>query len=466
MTDYRIERDSMGEVRVPADALYAAQTQRAIENFPVSGVRFPRVFIRSLGMIKEACAEVHAEMGLLEKAYADAIIRASQEVAEGRWDDQFPLDVFQTGSGTSTNMNANEVIATRATQLLREAGQESGIGGKVHPNDHVNRSQSSNDVIPTALHLSACLLINELLLPPLLRLSETIGRREAELWDVIKTGRTHLMDAVPIRMGQELSGWRHQVSQSIERISACMPRLLRLTIGGTAVGTGLNAPPGFGGRVCAKLACRTGLAFSETENHFASQASMDTAVELSGLLKASATGLMKITHDLRLMNSGPVTGFAEISLPAVQPGSSIMPGKVNPVICEAVSMACSQVIGNDTAITIGNLYGYFELNVMLPLIARNLLESIVLLGNSAGLLADKAVSGFTVHRDRIREHTGRNPILATALDPVIGYDRAAEIVKKAYAEGRPIRDVARQLTDLSGEELDQLLDPGRMTDRS
>ncbi|MHB8883065.1 MAG: class II fumarate hydratase [Thermodesulfovibrionales bacterium] len=457
MSGYRLEKDSLGEVRVPAGALYGAQTQRAIENFPVSGVRFPPVFIRALAMIKESAALVNAELGLLDRTRADAVIRAAREVSGGMWEAQFPLDVFQTGSGTSTNMNANEVIARRASQILGQAGVV------VHPNDHVNMSQSSNDVIPTALHLSACLSVREDLMPSLSHLHEALRKREAELQDVVKTGRTHLMDAVPLRLGQEVGGWAFQVSQGIDRIGSCLPRLQRLAIGGTAVGTGLNAHPEFGGRVVAKLSGLTGIPFTETENHFAAQASMDTAVEFSGHLKASATGVMKIANDLRLMNSGPVTGFAEISLPVLQPGSSIMPGKVNPVICEAVSMACGQVIGNDAAITVGNLHGSFELNVMLPLISRNLLESILLLGNACRVLADRAVAGFVVHRQRISELVGRNPILATALAPVVGYDKTAEIVRRATAEQRSIREVAAEMTGLDDRTLDRLLDPLRMT---
>lgn len=454
-----MEKDSLGEIRVPAEALYGAQTQRAIENFPVSGVRFPPVFIRALAMIKESAALVNAELGLLDPKLADAVMQAAREVSGGMWDGQFPLDVFQTGSGTSTNMNANEVIARRASQILGQAG----TAVVVHPNDHVNMSQSSNDVIPTALHLSSCLSVRQHLMPSLSHLHEALRRRETELQDVIKTGRTHLMDAVPLRLGQEVGGWAYQVSQGLDRIGSCMPRLQMLAIGGTAVGTGLNAHPEFGGRVVAKLSSLTGIAFAETGNHFAAQASMDTAVEFSGHLKASATGVMKIASDLRLMNSGPMTGFAEIALPALQPGSSIMPGKVNPVICEAVSMACGQVIGNDAAITVGNLHGNFELNIMLPLISRNLLESILLLGNASRLLADKAVAGFVVHRERISALAGRNPILATALVPVVGYDKAAAIVRKASAEQRSIREVAAEMTGLDVGTLDRLLDPRRMT---
>lgn len=460
MNNYRIERDSLGEVRVPADALYGAQTQRAIENFPVSGIRFPRVFIRALGLIKGTAAEVNHELGLLDEQRARAIQQAAEEVAEGKWDEHFPIDIFQTGSGTSTNMNANEVIANRATQIL---GGE--IGSRlVHPNDHVNMGQSSNDVIPTAIHVSAYLQVQEVLLPALRHLHEVLLRRAAELDDVVKTGRTHLMDAMPIRMSQEIGGWAYQVAQSIERIESCLPRLAKLAIGGTAVGTGINAHPEFASRVAKKLAERTGIPFADSDNHFAAQSAMDTATELSGHLKTTATALIKIANDLRWMNSGPIAGLGEIALPALQPGSSIMPGKVNPVICEAVMMVCAQVMGNDLAVSIGNERGNFQLNVMLPLIAHNLLQSITILGNVARIFADKAVAGFTVNRERIAEAVGKNPILVTALNPVIGYDKAAQIAKRAYAEGRSLKEVALEMTDLTAEQLDQLLDPRPMTE--
>jgi len=449
----------MGEVKVPDGMLYGAQTQRALENFGLSDLRFPRVFLRALGMIKEAAAAVNAESGLLDRERAELIMKAAREVAEGRWDTHFPLDVFQTGSGTSTNMNANEVIANRAAQLC--SGSSCPV--PIHPNDHVNMSQSSNDVIPAALHLSACLEINGLLLPSLRHLHEELKKREADLGDVVKTGRTHLMDAVPVGFGQEVSGWSYQMEQGIERIESCLPRMRLLAIGGTAVGTGVNAPAGFGGKMAGRLSVLSGLTFREAENHFAAQASMDSSVELSGHLKATATAMMKIANDLRWMNSGPHAGLGEISLPALQPGSSIMPGKVNPVICEAVNMACAQVIGNDAAITVGNLYGNFELNVMLPLITYDLLLSISLLGNAAAVLADKAIAGFVVNRENIEAVASRNLMIAAALAPVIGHDRAAEIVSKATAEGRSIRDVAAAETGMRAEEIDALLDHRRMT---
>ena len=390
MTDYRIEKDSLGEVKVPADALYGAQTQRAVENFPVSAIRFPRAFIRSLGLIKAVTAEVNAGLGLLDANIAHAIHLAALEVADGAWDAQFPLDIFQTGSATSTNMNANEVIAVRATQILGPSARP------VHPNNDVNMGQSSNDVIPTAIHVSAYLEVHELLLPALRHLHATLKKREAEFHDIVKTGRTHLMDAMPIRLSQEISGWAFQVEQSIERIGSTLPRLAKLAIGGTAVGTGINAPKDFGKIVANRLAGRTKLPFVETDNHFAAQATMDTAVELSGQLKATASSFMKMANDLRWMNSGPIAGLGEISLPALQPGSSIMPGKVNPVMCEMMMMVCAQVMGNDVAITIANQQGNFELNVMLPVIANNLLQSITLLGNASRLLADKAIAGFII----------------------------------------------------------------------
>jgi fumarate hydratase, class II len=453
MTDYRVEKDSMGEVRVPAAALYAAQTQRAVDNFPISGRRFERPFIRALGLIKASAAAANAGFDLDEEM-SRAIQEAALEVAEGQWDDQFPIDIFQTGSGTSTNMNANEVISSRASQIL---------GKKVHPNDHVNMGQSSNDVIPTAIHVAAYLEAVENLLPALQYLHETLVNKAAEFEDVVKTGRTHLMDATPVRLSQEIGGWAAQVELSIERIESVLPRLGELAQGGTAVGTGINARPEFGEQVASLLTSRTSGSFKETRNHFAAQASMDTAVELSGHLKATAAALMKIADDLRWMNSGPLAGLGEIMLPSLQPGSSIMPGKVNPVIPEATMMVAAQVMGNDVTIGIAGSRGNFQLNVMLPVIAHNLLESITLLGNASRLLADQAIQGFQVNRERIANLVDKNPILVTALNAVIGYDLGAKIAKTAYAEGRTLRDVARELTDLSEEDLDRYLDPSYMT---
>ena len=453
MSQYRIEHDSMGELKVPADALYGAQTQRAVDNFPISGLRLPRAFIRALGLIKAAAAEANLSLGHLRKSQAVAIRKAALAVADGQFDDQFPIDVFQTGSGTSTNMNANEVIAHLA-----------GKGGtKVHPNDHVNYGQSSNDVIPTAIHVSATLTASEQLLPALKHLRKTIDRRARELRNVPKTGRTHLMDAMPVTFGQELSGWAAQIDASIERIEDSLKRMRRLPQGGTAVGTGINADPKFGPAVARELKKLTGVRFDSAENYFEGMAGQDAAVELSGQLKALATALMKIANDLRWMNSGPLAGLGEIELPALQPGSSIMPGKVNPVIPEATAMVAAQVIGNDAAITIGGQSGNFQLNVMLPLIAHNLLQSIGLLANVSTLLADKAIAGFKVNTARVKEALDKNPILVTALNPVIGYEKGAATAKKAYKEKRPIMDVALETTGLSKDELKKLLDPMTLT---
>ena len=443
----------MGELKVPADALWGAQTQRAVENFPVSGLTLPRGFIRALALIKRAAASANAGLGLLERDTAHAIEAAAQQVADGRHDAQFPIDVFQTGSGTSSNMNANEVIAHLAA----------ATGRKVHPNDHVNMGQSSNDSIPTAIHVSAALMLREQLLPSLQHLAGVIARRERELSAVVKTGRTHLMDAMPVTFGQELSGWRAQVELGIERLRASEPRLLHLAQGGTAVGTGINAHPDFGAAFCRELARLTGIPFVPSGNYFESLSSQDTAVELSGQLKVVAVSLTKIANDLRWMNSGPLAGLGEIALPALQPGSSIMPGKVNPVVPEATAMVAAQVIGNDVTITIAGQSGNFQLNVMLPVIAHKLLESIRLLSNVSRLLADRAIAGFEVNRARLADALDRNPILVTALNPVIGYEKGAAIAKKAYAEGKPIRDVAARETTLPREELDKLLDPTELT---
>jgi fumarate hydratase, class II len=452
-TSFRTERDSMGELKVPSDALWGAQTQRAVNNFPISGLTLPRGFIRALALIKQAAAAANVRLGLLDPALGGAIQRCAAEVATGAHDRQFPIDIFQTGSGTSTNMNANEVIAHLAVRA----------GTKVHANDHVNMCQSSNDVIPTAIHVSAALMLKEELLPSLQHLAEVIGTRQAELTNIVKTGRTHLMDAMPVTLGQELSAWRAQIENGAARLRATEPRLLALAQGGTAVGTGINAHPEFAGLVCAELQRLTGIAFRPNDNFFESLAAQDTAVELSGQLKVVAVSLMKIANDLRWMNSGPLAGLGEIALPALQPGSSIMPGKVNPVIPEATAMVAAQVIGNDTSITIAGQSGNFQLNVMLPLIAYNLLESIRLLSNVSRALADRALQGFTVNRERVTEVVDRNPILVTALNPVIGYEKGAAIAKKAYAEGKPIRDVAEAMTQLSRKELDQLLDPTELT---
>jgi len=450
---YRIEKDSMGEVRVPLDALYSAQTQRAVENFPISGITLPRSVIRALGLIKAALAGANGELGLLEDDMTDAIIQSALEVADGKYDSQFPLDIFQTGSGTSSNMNCNEVIATLATRRL---------GKIVHPNDHVNLGQSSNDVIPTAIHVSASLLLHERLLPALEHLAKTLSKKSQQLQAVIKTGRTHLMDAMPLTMGQELGGWESQIRNGIARLEDASKRLDMLPQGGTAVGTGINAHPQLAALFARKLSELTGINFVPKTDFFEALSTQDSAVEMSGQLKTLAVSLMKISNDLRWMNSGPLAGLGEIVLPALQPGSSIMPGKVNPVIPEAVCMVCAQVIGNDTTITIAGQSGNFQLNVMLPVIAYNLVQSIEILANASRLLADKAIRDFTVNQAQLDVALARNPILVTALNSVIGYELGARIAKEAYARHLPIRDVARELSGLSEDDLDRLLDPAAL----
>ncbi len=451
---FRTERDSLGELKVPADALWGPQTQRAVENFPISGLRMPRDFIRALGLIKWAAATANLELDALDPKRAGAIQKAALEVAEGKHDSQFPVDVFQTGSGTSSNMNANEVIARLASQYA---------GMPVHPNDHVNMGQSSNDVIPSAIHLSALLGIEQHLLPALVYLSGVISRRIGEIGDIVKTGRTHLMDAMPVTFGQELSGWLAQIENSTARIMDCRARLQLIALGGTAVGTGINADPRFAGRAARYLSVKSGLELRPNPNYFEALSSQDAAVELSGQLKTLAVSLTKIANDLRWMNSGPLAGIGEISLPALQPGSSIMPGKVNPVIPEAVTMVAAQVIGNDTTITIAGQSGNFQLNVMLPVIAYNVLQSIDLLANASRALADTAIAGFKVNQEVIDAALERNPILVTALNPVIGYELGAKIAKQAYAERRPLREVAAEHTNLPAAELDRLLDPRELT---
>jgi len=454
---FRTVKDSMGDCQVPFDALYGAQTQRAIDNFPISGLTLPRGFIQAIGLIKASAAKVNSDLKLLDAKKAEAIIAAAMAVAKGEYDKQFPIDVFQTGSATSTNMNANEVIAELATQIAKMP---------VHPNDDVNMSQSSNDVIPTAIHVSASIALKTALLPALNHLQQCLEKRAKELNDVVKTGRTHLMDAMPVTLGQELSGYAAQIADNIARLSSTALSPLgvySLTIGGTAVGTGINAHAEFGPRMCKALALSQDIPFTESANRFASMSTQDAAVALSGQLKTTAVSLMKIANDLRWMNSGPLAGLGEIALPALQPGSSIMPGKVNPVIPEAVTMICAQVIGNDTAITIGGQSGNFQLNVMLPMIAYNLLQSLQILSNGARLLADKAIAGFTVNTARLQEQLSRNPILVTALNTVIGYELGAKIAKNAYAKGLPLLDVAKEMTDLTEEQLLQLLDPALLT---
>ncbi len=450
----RIERDTMGELRVPAHALWGAQTQRAVQNFPVSGECMPFPFIRALALIKKASAQANMALGRMEPAMAEAIAQAASAISAGQHRDQFPIDVFQTGSGTSSNMNVNEVVAHLATRHL---------GAPVHPNDHVNMSQSSNDVIPTAIHLSALLVWREELEPALIHLEEIIGKRSRELGKIVKTGRTHLMDAMPVTLGQELSGWAAQIRHDRERLQDCATRLRKLALGGTAVGTGINAPPGFAERTLQELGKITGLELLPADNRFAAMAGQDDAVECSGALKTLAVSLMKIANDLRWMNSGPLTGLSEIHLRDLQPGSSIMPGKVNPVIPEAVAMVAAQVMGQDVAVTIAGQSGNFELNVMLPLIARNVLVSASLLASASRLLADCAIADFEVHEEHLREKLALNPILVTALNPLIGYEKAARIAKEAYRTGRPIISVAREQSGLGEEELSKLLDPLLLT---
>ncbi len=454
MANYRIEKDSMGEVKVPEDALWAAQTQRAVNNFPISNLKMPRAMIKALGLIKQTAAEVNFDLGLMNETMKKAIVESAQEVIDGGHDKEFPIDIFQTGSGTSSNMNANEVIANLATKKL---------GEKVHPNDHINMGQSSNDVIPTAIHVAAYMETSEMLIPALEHLHKTIETKAAQYDDVVKTGRTHLMDAMPVRVSQEMSGWASQVKHGIERLQASLPRIAELAQGGTAVGTGVNAHPEFAERFAKKLSEKTGFPFKKAGNFFESLSTADAAVELSGQLKTIAAGFMKIANDLRWENSGPIAGFGEISLPSLQPGSSIMPGKINPVIPEAVTMVAAQVIGNDVSVTIGGQSGNFQLNVMLPMIAYNLTQSIEILANAARVLADKAIEGYTVNTDKMASLVDKNPILVTALNPVIGYEKGASIAKTAYAEGRSLKEVALEQTDLNEAELNDILDPLKLT---
>jgi fumarate hydratase class II len=458
--DYRVEEDSMGEVRVPQDALYGAQTQRAVENFPVSDLRFGRRFIRALGVVKLSAAKANNELGLLDDEKKDAIVQAAREVAEGQHDDEFPVDIFQTGSGTSTNMNANEVISNRASEIV---GAEKG-SKEIHPNDHVNMGQSSNDVIPTSIHVAALTAVEEDLLPALRNLAGELDGKAEEFDDVVKTGRTHLQDATPVRLGQEFSGYAAQIEKGVERVENSRDSLRELAIGGTAVGTGLNTHPEFPEKVVENVSDETGVEFTEAENHFEAQAARDAVVEASGAVKTVAASLMKIANDLRWLSSGPRTGFGEIDLPAVQPGSSIMPGKINPVIPESVCQVVAQVTGNDAAINVGGQAGNFELNVMKPVMAHNLLQSIELVANVSDLLADRCVAGIEADEKTCAENAERSLSIVTALAPHIGYDDAAEIAKQAMKEGRTIRDVALE-HGLSEDELDDYLDVRQMTER-
>jgi fumarate hydratase class II len=460
MTDFRIEKDSLGPVEVPAGAYYGAQTERARQNFPVSGLRFPRRFLEALGRIKREAAVVNREMGIVEPKISEAIVAAASEVVDGRRDGDFPLDIFQTGSGTSTNMNANEVISNRAIELL---GGVIGSKSPVHPNDHVNAGQSSNDVIPTAIHVSAYGALAEDLEPALHRLHQALSAKAAEFDDVVKIGRTHLMDAVPIRLGQEFSGYAQQVANGLARLESAKPRLAELALGGTAVGTGLNAPEGFADRVIVRLAETTGHPFRPAPNRFEALAAKDAAVETSGALKTLAVSLTKIANDLRWLGSGPRCGIGEINLPSLQPGSSIMPGKVNPVIPEMMLMVSAQVIGNDATITAGGLAGNFDLNVMMPVIAYNLLQSIEILANASRLMAERCVDGLEANRGRCADLVEWSLAMVTSLAPKIGYDAAAAVAKEAYAQSRTVRDVMREKALLSEAELEEALDPRAQT---
>ncbi|MER7729851.1 class II fumarate hydratase [Streptomyces erythrochromogenes] len=456
---FRTEHDSMGDVRVPVDAKWRAQTQRAVENFPLSGQRLERAHIEALARIKAAAALVNARLGVVDQDVADAIRSAAAEVADGRWDDHFPVDVFQTGSGTSSNMNTNEVIATLATERL---------GRDVHPNDHVNASQSSNDVFPSSIHIAATAAVANDLVPALEHLAAALERKAVEFDRVVKAGRTHLMDATPVTLGQEFGGYAAQIRYGVERLRSSLPRLAELPLGGTAVGTGINTPPGFSAAVIAEVAVATGLPLTEARNHFEAQGARDALVETSGMLRTVAVSLTKICNDLRWMASGPRTGLAEISLPDLQPGSSIMPGKVNPVVPEAVLMIAAQVMGNDATVTVAGAAGNFELNVMLPVMARNLLESIRLLAGASRLLADRTVDGITADEARAREYAESSPSVVTPLNRYIGYEEAAKVAKKSLAERRTIREVVLdsgyvERGDLTLEQLDEALDVLRMT---
>ncbi len=457
----RTEKDSIGEFEVPADAYYGAQTARAVANFPVSGIRFPRPFIQAMGAIKRAASEVNAEMGLLDGEIAALIQAAADEVIAGKLDAQFVVDIYQTGSGTSTNMNTNEVLSNRAIEM---AGGTIGSKSPVHPNDHVNKSQSSNDVIPTAIHVAAATELETALLPALRGLHRALSAKAKDWDDIVKIGRTHLMDATPIRLGQEASGWARQVALGIARLESVKPRLYELAIGGTAVGTGINSPEGFGSAVSAKLAERFGLPFTEAENHFEAQGSQDAAVELANQLSTVATSLLKIANDVRWLSSGPRCGLGELSLPAVQPGSSIMPGKVNPVMCEQLMMVCSQVIGNAVTVTVANTHGNLDLNVMLPVMARNLLESLTFLASSVTVFTDKAVLGLIANQEKAESLVEWSMSMVTSLAPVIGYDAAAKLAKRAVDEGRTVRDLCVSEAILPFDQLEELLDARKMTE--
>jgi fumarate hydratase class II len=454
---YRVEKDSLGEVRVPTDALYGAQTQRAVENFPISGQRFGRGFIQALGLLKKAAALTSQELGNLDQGIAEAIAAASGEVADGEWDEEFVLDIYQTGSGTSTNMNANEVVARRANQIL-------GGDGSVHPNDHVNFGQSSNDVIPSAIHIAARVAMERELIPALAHLRDALSAKAEAFDHVVKSGRTHLMDATPVRLGQQFGGYAHQLTKGIERVRRASEELTELALGGTAVGTGINSHPEFGLRVIARVSGELDLEFREAENHFEAQAAKDDAVNAAGALNTIATSFFKIADDVRWLASGPTSGISEIRLPAVQPGSSIMPGKVNPVMCEAMMMVAARVMGNHTTVTVAGQRGNFELNVMMPVLAQALLDSISLLSNVARAFADRCVQGIEANEPRAKELLERNPSIATALNPYIGYDEATEVAKEAARRGLSVRDVVEEKGLLKPEEIEEALDVRAMTE--
>ena len=456
----RTERDSMGVMEVPSDAYYGASTQRAVMNFPISDLRLTRRMIRALGLIKWAAATVNITHGKISPEQAEAIQTAALEVADGKLDDAFVVDIYQTGSGTSSNMNANEVIANRAAELL---GAERGARDVVHPNDHVNWGQSSNDVIPTMVHLSALIAIDDLLRPGLETLHSALQAKSKEFWDVIKTGRTHLQDATPIRLGQVFHGYAGQIERGLRRLSQAQEELTEVALGGTAVGTGMNSHPEFATTVCARISERAGVTIRESENHFQAQATLDAVVAASGALRTIAVSLLKIANDIRLLASGPRTGLGELSLPEVQPGSSIMPGKVNPTQCEAITMVCAQVIGNDAAVTVGGLSGNFELNVFKPLIIHNVLRSSRLLADSCRSFHDNCVAGIEPNEERIDEHLNRSLMLVTALNPHIGYDNAAKIAKKAHKEGKTLREAATELDLLTDAQFDEFVRPEEMT---
>jgi fumarate hydratase class II len=457
----RVEKDSMGEMSLPASALYGASTQRAVLNFPISGYRFSRPFIRALGLIKWGAAQANHDLGLLDAERSALIVQAAEEVIEGKLDQHFPLDIFQTGSGTSTNTNANEVIANRCAQL---AGKAIGSGEVVHPNDHVNMGQSSNDVIPSAIHISAAEQLKNCLIPALEKLEGALEKKTKEFWKIIKIGRTHLMDATPVRLGQEFSGYAQQVAYAKARGEKALEVLRELALGGTAVGTGLNRHVDLPRKIMRHLEQRTGIAFYEAKNHFEAQGSKDAVVETSGQLKTIAVTLFKIANDIRLLGSGPRCGIGEIQLPATQPGSSIMPGKVNPVLCESLMMVCAQVIGHDATLTWSGANGNFELNVMMPVMAHDLLESIRLLANAVDVFCDKCVAGITANEKRCAELVGLSMAMVTSLAPKIGYDRAAEIAKESARTGRTVREICREKKVLPEEELNRVLDPVAMTE--